>query len=102
MKEFIAEPLQQVAFDTGRLAAGEPGDPLSFSWRGQEHRVTEVLDRWKGVAPDRTHGGGELYVEKHWFRFRTSTGYTMTVYFDRAASRTAKRFGSRWWLYTVE
>lgn len=102
MTEFIGEPLQQVRFDTASLAAGEPGAPLSFVWRSREHLVTEVLDRWKGVAPDRTHGSGEMYVEKHWFRFATDTGHTMTVYFDRASSRTSQRFGSRWWLYTVE
>lgn len=102
MKEFIGEPLQQVAFDTSSLAAGEPGAPASFTWRGREHLVTEVLGRWKGVAPDRTHGSGEMYVEKHWFRISTDTGYKMDVYFDRAASRSSKRFGSRWWLYTAE
>ena len=102
MKEFIGEPLQQVSFETASLASGEPGAPISFTWRGNKHLVTEVLDRWKGVAPDRTHGSGETYVEKHWFRFKTDTGFTMEVYFDRAASRTSQRFGSRWWVYTVE
>lgn len=102
MKEFVGEPLQQVTFDASSLAAGEPGAPVSFTWRGERHLVTEVLDRWKGVAPDRIHGSDEKYVEKHWFRFRTNTGYQMNVYFDRASSRAAQRFGSRWWLYSLE
>jgi hypothetical protein len=102
MKEFIGEPLLQVVFDTSSLAAGEPGAPISFVWRGNEHLVTEVLRRWKGLSPDRTHGSGEMYVEKHWFHILTNTGKNMEIYFDRSASRNAQRYGSRWWLYTVE
>ena len=102
MKEFIGEPLQQVVFDTSTLASGEPGAPISFTWRGVTHLVTEVADRRKGVAPDRTHGSGEMYVEKHWFRVVTNSGYTLDIYFDRASSRNSKRFGSRWWVYAAE
>jgi hypothetical protein len=102
MKEFIGEPLQQVISDTSSLAAGQPGAPISFTWRDKQHLVTEVLDQWKGLAPDRTHGSGEMYVEKHWFRFKTDSGHTMTVYFDRASSKAAQRFSSRWWVYTTE
>ena len=101
MKRFVGEALKPVAetFDTGRMAAGGPGLPREFVWRGQPVRISRVLSAWRETAPCR-HGSGERYVSKHWFEIQTEAGATMKLYFERRARGRA--LSARWWLFSVE
>ena len=101
MKRFVGESLKPVAetFDTGRMAAGGPGLPREFAWRGGCVRVAKVLGEWRETAPCR-HGSGERYVNKHWFEVATEKGQVMKLYFERRARGRA--LSARWWLFSVE
>ena len=101
MKRFVGESLKPVAetFDTGRMAAGEPGLPGEFVWRGTRVRVSRVLSTWRETAPCR-HGSGERYVSKHGFEVVTEAGETMRIYFERRARGRART--ARWWLFSVD
>jgi hypothetical protein len=79
------------------MAAGEPGLPGRFLWRGKEHEVATVLRKWKESGPCH-HGSGEMYLRKHWYEIITVAGERMTIYFERQSRGKAK---ARWWLYTV-
>ena len=100
-EEFIGEPLRPVpgTMDVRGMARGEPGVPGRFTWRGAEHTVVAVLERWKETGPC-TSGSGERYVRKHWFRIRTAAGHEMRIYFERQA-RSAREKKSRWWVSSV-
>jgi hypothetical protein len=97
--EFVSEPLTPVAgtIDPSGMARGEPGLPARFVWRGREVGVEEVLEAWKSTSEDR----GDVYVRRHWWRLRTSTGETWKVYFERQAQSKAQR-KLRWWLHSLE
>jgi hypothetical protein len=101
-RRFISEPIvpDTTTFDTARMAAGEPGLPMRFSWRGRTFRVAKVLNSWRQTGECR-HGSGERYVRKHWYEVLTDAGSTMTLYCDRQARSTSQRT-RRWWLYTKE
>lgn len=101
MKRFVGEALQPVkeTFDAGRMAAGGPGLPCEFLWRGSRVGVARVLNEWRETAPCR-HGSGERYVSKHWFEIQTEAGETMKLYFERRARGRA--LSARWWLFSVE
>ena len=100
-EQFISERITPVAgtADVRGMAAGEPGLPLRFVWRGVEYAVAEVIEKWKTTGPC-TSGSGERYVRRHWFRLRTTSGEEMKVYFERQA-RSSREKKDRWWLYTV-
>lgn len=84
--------------DAGRAAIpGEPMLPAAFEWQRTEYPVLEVLESWKETGPC-SHGSGERYVNKHWYRIRT-TGGEMKIYFERKA-RSKQDAKKRWWLYT--
>jgi len=99
MDEFICDPLMpdRTTFDADRMAAGEPGLPSRFSWRGEEVRVHTVVHTWKETGCCH-HGSGERYVNKHWYEVETDRG-TMKVYFERKARGGAG--GARWWLFSI-
>ena len=84
--------------DTSRMAAGEPGLPREFLWRGETIEITTVLRSWRETGKCR-HGSPELYVRKHWYEVATISGATMKIYFQRQARRGQK--GSRWWLFSI-
>jgi hypothetical protein len=97
--QLISEQLQPVLDQTaGAVVAGAPLLPAKFIWRGVEHVVSEVLETWKETGPC-THGSGERYVRKHWFRIRTARGDEMKIYFERKP-RSVREVKQRWWLYT--
>ena len=83
-EQLISELLQPLngEGDAGRSIPGEPVLPGGFRWRGEEYRVSEILEVWKETGSC-THGSGERYVRKHWFRIRTSGGGEMKIYFER-------------------
>lgn len=99
-ERFVSEPLQPADrdWDAAAMAAGAPGLPAAFRWRGQTLVVQAVLRGWRETGPCR-HGSGERYVRKHWFEVLTDDGRTVKLYFERQPRR---RGGSaRWWLYTI-
>jgi phosphoribosylglycinamide formyltransferase-1 len=97
--DFICDPLvpEEGTFDADRMAAGEPGLPGRFRWRGERVAVHGVVRTWKDSAACR-HGSGERYVNKHWYELATDHG-TMTVYFERSPRRGPR--SARWWLYSL-
>jgi len=101
-QHFISEAIVPVpgTFDTGRMAAGEPGLPGAFAWRHRRFDVAELLRCWKETGPCRM-GSPEQYVRKHWYEVRTATGETMTLYFERQARGKAQA-QKRWWLFSLE
>jgi Family of unknown function (DUF6504) len=82
------------------MAAGGPGLPREFVWRDQAVRVAEVLREWRDTGPCH-HGSGEMYVRKHWFEIRTSSGETMRLYFQRQPPRGSKPASGRWRLFSI-
>ena len=101
VKRFVGEALQPVkgTFDAGRMAAGGPGLPEAFMWRGACVRIARVLNAWRETAPCR-HGSDERYVSKHWFDVQTENAETMRLYFERRVRKHA--LSARWWLFSVE
>lgn len=101
MKRFVGEALQPVSetFDVARMAAGGPGLPREFVWRGRRVRVAAVLREWRETAPCR-HGSGERYVSRHWYDVQDEGGDTLRLYFERRARGRA--LSARWWLFSVE
>ncbi len=63
--------------------------------------MLQVLETGKGLGPC-THGSGERYVRKHWYRFVSKGGLVLRIYFERRP-RPRSRAGAvkRWWLYSV-
>ncbi|MFA5205046.1 MAG: DUF6504 family protein [Lentisphaeria bacterium] len=100
-RQFISEAVvpEPGTFDTGRMAAGEPGLPGAFAWRGRRFEVAELLRCWKEAGPCRM-GSSEQYVRKHWYEVRTATGETLTLYFERQPRGKAQA-KKRWWLFSL-
>jgi hypothetical protein len=102
-ESFIGEPIEPRpgTFDTARMAAGGPGLPSVFRWRGIEYTVAGVIDTWRsqepGVGMDRKH----LYVRKHFYRVKTTTGEVMTLYFDRKPPTGRRKSRQRWYLFSL-
>lgn len=99
-EEFISEPIKPVTAksDTSRMAAGEPGLPGEFIWRGQRIKVKGVLGSWKKTGPC-THASGEMYVRRHFYEIETDSGDKMKIYFDRNPVK-ARPKAARWWLFS--
>lgn len=85
--EFVGETMHPAAgsFDTRSMAAGGPGVPARFTWRGREFAVADVLESWKTTGAC-SHGSRERYVRKHWFVVRTACGEELTITYDRRAA----------------
>lgn len=96
---FVSEPIRPVVAtsDTARMAAGEPGLPTEFVWRGRTIRIAAVLRTWRETGPCR-HGSGERYVRKHWYEVETVADGRMKLYFERQPQPGRK---PRWWLFSV-
>ncbi len=99
-ERFVSEAIQPVTatYDTARMAAGEPGLPREFVWRGRSITVVKVLRTWRETGKCR-HGSPELYVRKHWYEVATASGETMKIYFERQARKG--HHGYRWWLFSL-
>ncbi len=98
----LSEPISpgETTLEMGALASGEPGVPRSFVWRGSEHRVGQVLRRWRATRQCRSTGkpGPGPYVYRHYYALRMADGAEWTVYLERQP-KGGERPG--WWLYTV-
>jgi hypothetical protein len=99
-ERFVSEVIIPViaSCDTARMAAGEPGLPHEFVWRGQTIEILTVLRSWHETGKC-SHGSPELYLRKHWYEVATTTNGTMRIYFDRQSRRGSK--GGRWWLFSI-
>ncbi len=100
-ERFISEALTPgtATFDTGRMAAGEPGLPREFTWRGAVLRIASVQREWRETGPCR-HGSGEQYVRKHWYQVEDDQGRVLRIYFARSAKgRPAK---ACWQLFSID
>jgi len=99
-ERLVSEVLRPVVAtsDTSRMAAGEPGLPREFMWRGRTIKITTVLRTWRESGKCR-HGSPEMYVRKHWFEVATTANSTMKIYFDRQTRGARKNY--RWWLFTI-
>jgi uncharacterized protein DUF6504 len=98
---FIGEDLKPViaTCDTSRMAAGEPGLPREFIWRGQTVTILAVRRTWHETSQCH-HGSPEQYVSKHWYEVETVAHGTLKIYFDRQPPRRGRRGGSRWRLFS--
>jgi len=99
---FIGEAItpRPGTFDTSAMARGGPGVPLVFSWRGREYQVARILKTWR--TQERGLWDKEyLYVRKHYFRIRTTTGEVMVLRFDRKPTRGAGPTKGRWVLFSI-
>ena len=101
--KFISEPITPAegSFDFADTPVGEPPLPRRFTWRKTEYEVECILQRRRESSADATHGSGEMYARKHWFRIRTTDGTVMNLYFERQPRSKAQR-KTRWWLFTIE
>ncbi len=99
MDEFVSEPLAPRAgtFDAGQMAAGLPGLPGGFVWRGESRAVVEVVETWKQSSPEGGRAGNERYLRRHYYRLRMSDESEWTVYFVRQTPRSGSP-KSRWFL----
>ena len=99
-ERFIGEDIHPVAatFDTARMAAGEPGLPREFLWRGRTVEIAAVLRTWHETGRC-DHGSPEQYVRTHWYEVLTTANETMKIYFERHPPRGRK--GSRRRLFSI-
>jgi phosphoribosylglycinamide formyltransferase-1 len=88
----LAEP---GSFDASAMAAGAPGVPRAFAWRGKTYRVSAILETRKSLRGCHS-GSGEQYINKHYYTVATESGEIMTLYRTRSGS---KKDG--WVLYTL-
>lgn len=100
-QKFVSEAIEPVVAtaDTGAMAAGGPGLPREFVWRGRTLGIAAVLGTRRETGRCR-HGSSEAYVRKHWFDVRTACGRRASIYFERQP-RGRKRT-ERWWLHSIE
>ncbi|MGA3171320.1 MAG: DUF6504 family protein [Chthoniobacteraceae bacterium] len=94
---FISEPIVPTLLGAPTVV-GEPGTPMRFRWRGQEHEIARVIEKWKTTGPC-THGSGERYVKRHWLKIETTGGAEMEIYFERHPR--PGQLKKRWWLAVV-
>ncbi len=99
ISEAVAPRFDGEADDTP-VVVGEPIVPTALVWRGTIYPVLNVLSAGKGLGPC-THGSGEQYVHKHWYRFETTDSVVLRVYFERRPRARGKK-AKRWWLYSIE
>ncbi|MDJ0975145.1 MAG: DUF6504 family protein [Planctomycetota bacterium] len=79
------------SFDVRMMAAGKPGLPGRFTWRGTTYTVETVLDTWKETGEDR----GDVYVRRHGFEIRTTCGVRMKLVGERRPRGRAPRWTLR-------
>jgi hypothetical protein len=103
VEELVSEPLKPLAgtFGTRAMAAGLPGLPAGFAWRGETHRIETVLESWKESGPEHGRLSGERYLRRHCFRLRMSDASVWRVYFTRQPAPGASP-KARWFLYSVK
>jgi hypothetical protein len=76
--EFVGEPIE-VRFEK------KPGPPVSFTWRGEEIAISEVLRMWvdHGFGPFRYSGRWWQRRHRNCYRVKTERGEVVELYLDR-------------------
>ena len=93
-EEFVSEPIiiDSSSVSLLPLSQGAPSCPTRFTWRGQEHHVTAIIETGKQL---RAYDSKETYVRSHSFRIRTDTNLEMVLRCDRQLR------GNPWRVFTV-
>jgi len=99
-ERFVSEAIKPVTATCATLlmAAGGPGLPREFLWRGRTVVIRDIKRTWRETGKC-SHGSPELYVRKHWFEVTTDARETMKIYFER--QDRGGRKGRRWWLFSI-
>ncbi len=109
LAQFIDEAIT-VAFDRPPLFEKKPDCPAAFTWRGETHRIVELLServdftrrgraarnmqpQHAAVAEQR----GSWGVGRYYFRVRLEDGRLFELYYDRAPKDADQRKGA-WFL----
>lgn len=90
MPTFVGE---KIAVETD----GAIKQPVSFRWRGGEHRVAEVLLSWFdwGFPAGSKQRDWKARRHRNYFRVRTTAGDVFEIYLDRGN----KRGPGEWYLF---
>lgn len=109
---FIGEGIE-VIFDQPPALEKKPECPNGFVWRGEAHRVAEVLSAWRDYGrrgrmarnmqpahAARAKERGSWGVGKFVFRVRTQSGRLFEFYYDRAPKDADHRQGA--WVLVSE
>ena len=107
---FIDEAIE-ARFDRPPAFEKRPPCPDGFVWRGEAHRVVELLSEWHDYArrgrmasnmrPDHAElaaARGSWGVGRAYFRVRTDAGLIFDLYYDRAPKGANQRKGA-WFLF---
>ena len=104
MRRFVSEALEPIGsgLDATALARSEPSLPDAFRWRGEEHRVAEVLLASRDIRVESFSGEG--YLRRHTWKLRMESGAQWEIYFVRhgGSAASGKRGGPRWFLKTID
>ncbi|MFB0546129.1 MAG: DUF6504 family protein [Anaerolineae bacterium] len=107
MSDFYSEEIK-VHFAKEPLLEKQPGLPTSFTWRGREYRIVELLKEWHDY---RKRGRTAAFYEKergaYWvrasqrrgswgtgrdyYRVLTDTGEVFDIYYDRKPIRQRRK-----------
>ena len=98
-------------YDTQPVLEKKSGCPDSFLWRGEEHRIIEIISEWhdykrsgrmtRNMKP--THAStaerrGSWGVGIDYYRIKTESDRIYDIYYDRAPKSADQRKGS-WFIY---
>jgi hypothetical protein len=108
-KRFINEPIE-VGFVSPPALQKITGPPDSFTWRGAEYIILEIVNEWHNYErrgrmarnmsdrhSARSTKKGSWGVGQDYYRVRTSTGRYFDIYYDRAPRDSDHREGE-WFL----
>jgi phosphoribosylglycinamide formyltransferase-1 len=100
-EQFVSESITPVK-GMAALArtTGGPALPRQFVWKERVLEIQEVIACWRETGPCR-HGSGEVYVRKHWYEVRTTSGAVAKLYFERQFRSTSQKT-RRWWLFSIK
>jgi hypothetical protein len=106
---FIGEPVE-VYFEHAPLLEKKPGLPAGFSWRGENFKITELLNEWhdyrrrgsmaRNMRPEHAQAAarrGSWGVGQDYYRVRTASGRIFDLYYDRSPKDVDHRKGA-WFL----
>ncbi len=107
---FISESIDAI-FDKPPLVEKKPGPPDGFIWRGDEFRVSEIVNQWQdferrgsmahNMRPSSIKKAlrrGSYGVGRFYFRIRTTNGRIFELYYDRIVKSVDERKGE-WILF---
>lgn len=103
---FIDEEIEAI-YDEPPLHAKKPNPPDGIRWRGEDHRVSELISSWvdysrkgrmsKNMQPHNLRQAakhGSWGVGKFYFRLMLQEGRVFDLYYDRAPESVEARAGT--------